>query len=283
MSQDAFHTHRNLLFSLAHDILGSAGDAEDVVQETWVRWHGVDRDRVDNPRACLVRIVTRLALDERDRLHHEYTGPWLPEPASGPARDPAEDVARAQTIAYGLMVVLETLSPLERAAFILHEAFGFPHTEIARILDRSPAAVRQLTHRARAHVQARRPRFGTQRAAAQAAAERFLDAALGGSIPHLMEVLAPDVTLRTDGGGRTRAALRPVTGSDRVSRLRARVAPVDAEVTVRWSTEDGPPTAAVFADGRPYAVLVAVVGEDGNRVSEVYGILNPDKLTRLTV
>ncbi|TDD01124.1 sigma-70 family RNA polymerase sigma factor [Nonomuraea deserti] len=281
MTHDPFHTHRNLLYSLAHDILGSVGDAEDVVQETWLRWHGVDRDRVDNPRAYLVRVATRLALNARDRLHREYAGPWLPEPVPDPAGDPAEDVARAQAVAYGLMVVLETLSPLERAAFILFEAFGFQHREIARILDRSPAAVRQLVHRAREHVQARRPRFPEERAAAQAVAERFLDAALGGSIAGLMEVLAPDVTLRTDGGGRVRAALRPVTGSDRVSRLLVRVAPIDAELTVRWSTGDGPPTAAVFADGRPYAVLVTVTSEDGHHISEVYGVLNPDKLARL--
>ncbi|MEO3892241.1 sigma-70 family RNA polymerase sigma factor [Nonomuraea sp. B5E05] len=283
MTQDPFHTHRNLLFSLAHDILGSVGDAEDVVQETWLRWHGVDHGKVENPRAYLVRILTRLALNERNRLHHEYIGPWLPEPAPDLAQDPAEDVARAQDVTYGLMVVLETLSPLERAAFILHEAFGFQHTEISRILDRSAAAVRQLIHRAREHVQARRPRFSQERATAQAVSERFLDAALGGSIVGLMEVLAPDVTLRTDGGGRTKAALRPITGSERVSRVLARVAPVDAEVTVRWSTQDGPPTAAIFADGRPYAVLVAVLGEDGQHISEVYGVLNPDKLARLTV
>lgn len=279
MTGDPFHTHRNLLFSIAFDILGSAGDAEDVVQETWLRWHGVDHARVDNPRAYLVRVVTRLALDERDRLHHEYVGPWLPEP--GP--DPVEDVARAQDVTYGLMVVLETLSPLERAAFILYEAFGFRHAEVARILGRSPAAVRQLVHRAREHVEARRPRFPEERAAAQAVAERFLDAALGGSIAGLMEVLAPDVTLRTDGGGRVKAALRPVTGSDRVSRLLAAVAPVGLETTVYWSAQDGPPTAALFSDGLPYAVLVVVMAEDQHRISEVYGILNPDKLARLAL
>ncbi|MFC5818239.1 NAD(P)-binding protein [Nonomuraea harbinensis] len=157
------------------------------------------------------------------------------------------------------------------------------HAEVACILGRSPAAVRQLVHRAREHVEARRPRFPEERAAAQAVAERFLDAALGGSIAGLMEVLAPDVTLRTDGGGRVKAALRPVTGSDRVSRLLAAVAPVGLETTVYWSAQDGPPTAALFSDGLPYAVLVVVMAEDRHRISEVYGILNPDKLARLAL
>ncbi|WP_283137817.1 RNA polymerase sigma factor SigJ [Rhizohabitans arisaemae] len=287
-AHDVFQAHRNLLFSLAYDILGSVADAEDTVQETWLRWSGVDHAGVGNPRAYLVRITTRLALDQVTRARsarEDYVGPWLPEPLwterpeSG--GDPAEDVVRAQTVAFGLMVVLETLSPLERAAFVLREAFGFEHSEIAVILARSPAAVRQLVHRAREHVQARRPRFAAERAVAQAAAERFLDAALGGSFDGLMEVLAPDVTLWFDGGGQVRTALRPIRGNDKVSRLLAVVARTDRPLDVRWSRGDGPPTALMLADGTPLGVLTVVTTPGGELIREVYGLLNPAKLTHL--
>ncbi|WP_219509702.1 RNA polymerase sigma factor SigJ [Nonomuraea ceibae] len=279
----SFQAHRNLLFTLAYDILGKVADAEDVVQEAWLAWSGADHAKVENPRAYLVRVTARLALNQLNRsrsLREDYVGPWLPEPMVL-GSDPAEDVDRSHAIAFGLMVVLESLSPLERVAFVLREAFGYEHAEIAQIMDRSPAAVRQLVHRAREHVEARRPRFAAHQTTAQAAAERFLAAALGGSVSALMDVLAPDVTLWTDGGGRVPAALRAVHGSDKVSRLMAQVAPTDRLVRARWVTDAGPPTALLLADGSPFAVLVAVPDPGGQRVREIYGILNPDKLHHL--
>ncbi|GII96826.1 RNA polymerase sigma factor SigJ [Sinosporangium siamense] len=283
---NAFQVHRNLLFTLAYDLLGSVADAEDVVQETWLRWSGVEHDRIGNPRAYLARVATRLALDvlrRRRAAKEDYVGPWLPEPlwTSGDG-DPAGDVNRAQALAAGLMVVLESLSPLERAAFVLHEAFGFEHTEVAHILERSPAAVRQLVHRAREHVRARRPRFPAERAVAQAAAERFLSAAFGGSVGDLMEVLAPEVTLWTDGGGRVRSALRPVRGSGKVSRFLAQVVPTGRPVEIQWARDGGPPTALITADGAPLAVVVVVTAPGAASITELYGILNPDKLAHLS-
>jgi RNA polymerase sigma factor (sigma-70 family) len=279
----SFQAHRNLLFTLAYDILGNSADAEDVVQETWLRWAGTDHEKVDNPRAYLVRIAARLALEQLRRVQsarETYVGPWLPEPLSLTS-DPADGVDRAQTIAFGLMVVLETLTPLERVAFVLREAFGYEHAEIAAIMNRSPAAVRQLVHRAREHVEARRPRFAAHQATAQAAAERFLAAALGGNVSGLMDVLAPDVTLWTDGGGRVAAALRPVRGSDKVSRLLARVASTDRRVCALWTRDAAMPTALLLLDDLPLAVMVIAPDASGHRIREVYGILNPDKLRHL--
>lgn len=277
----AFEQHRNLLFTIAYDMTGSVQDAEDVVQETWLAWSKVDAERLEHPRAYLVRITARQALARLRRLRaarEDYVGPWLPEPlATG--GDPAEDADRTEDLTFGLMVVLETLSPLERAAFVLREAFGYGHGEIAGILGRSPDAVRQLTHRAREHVQARRPRFPSDPRRARRAAERFLSAALGGDMATLMEVLSPDVTLWNDGGGEVRAALRPVRGARKVARLMSAVGPRYARLHARW-IPGVQPAVLLTADGMPVVVLVFDL--DADRIRNVYGIVNPGKLRHLS-
>src|SRR6476660_3728447 len=215
-----FADHRNLLFSIAYRILGSAADAEDVVQDAWFKWSAADRTQVSDTKAYLARIVSNLAVDRlrsTRRQRETYVGPWLPEPILTES-DASEEVAVAESVSVAMLVVLETLSPLERAVFVLKEVFDFSYAEVADAVDRSESAVRQAAHRAREHVQARRPRFETDRVKERAATERFFAAITGGDINELMELLAPEVTLWTDGGGKVRQAMRPIVGSDNVAR-----------------------------------------------------------------
>jgi RNA polymerase sigma-70 factor (ECF subfamily) len=294
-----FVGHRELLFSVVYNMLGSVTDTEDVLQETWLSLAGrlsrVPLERIDNPRAYLVRIAVNHALGRQSaisRRRETYVGPWLPEPlvAAVPAEpapdtgDAADASLRSESVSLALLVVLESLSPLERAVFVLNEVFGYAHTEIAEVLDRDPAAVRQLAHRARAHVQARRPRFAAHPRVQREATRRFVEAALGGDVAALMEILAPDVTMWTDGGGKVRpAALRPVRGRDHVSRMIAsfgqRRAPADLEIQYRHV--NGDPSAVVFADDSPYAVMVMDLTPEGDQVSDIYLVTNPEKLTRV--
>src|SRR4051812_37582650 len=226
----AFDRHRRLLFSVAYQMLGSVADAEDVVQDTWLRWSAADRAEVIDERAYLVQITTRLALDRLGsaRARREsYVGPWLPEPlltggavaAAPPAPAPDEAAELGERVSLALLVVLETLSPLERAVFVLREVFGMPAGEVASVLDRSEAAVRQVAHRARQHVEARRPRFDADRSTQRAVTERFFAAVAGGDVDALMAVLSPGVVLVSDGGGQAAAALRPITGPEKVARF----------------------------------------------------------------
>ncbi|MQY03614.1 RNA polymerase sigma-70 factor [Actinomadura macrotermitis] len=282
---EAFEEHRGLLFAVAYRILGTAADAEDVVQDTWLRWAAAARADVAEPKAYLVRIATNLALDRlrSAQVRREtYVGPWLPEPILT-APDVAEDAELAESVSMALLVVLETLSPLERAVFVLKEVFGFPHAEIAAALDRSEASVRQLGARARKHVQARRPRYETGRAERRAASERFLEAALGGDINGLMEVLAPDVTLWTDGGGKVRAALRTVHGADKVGRFLAAVTGVPyagvepADMRYRRAVVNGEPALVVDGPDGPI-ITVSVDVDDAGRIAAIHLVSNPDKL-----
>jgi RNA polymerase sigma factor (sigma-70 family) len=273
-----FVEHRELMFSIVYDLLGSVADTEDVLQETWLSWAAAHRDQVENPRAYLVRIAVNQALARRAALarrRETYVGQWLPDPV---VTDPVE---RVESSSMALLVVLETLSPAERAVFVLHEAFGFPHTEIADMLDRSPEAVRQLAHRAREHVRARRPRYRVEAHVQQRATERFLAATLGGDLEALLAALAPDVTLWTDGGGKGPAtSLQPVHGAAAVATLLATVGtnvPADAEI--RYRHVNGDPSAVLFTGDAPFAVLVLDLTPDGERVRGVYSITNPDKLT----
>ncbi|MGW0479248.1 RNA polymerase sigma factor SigJ [Nonomuraea sp. NPDC003214] len=279
-----FAANRNLLFAAAYDILGSVTDAEDVVQDAWLRWQGADHEAIEHPRAYLMRIVVHRAVDQlrkARRMREDYIGPWLPEPL-WTDESAAEPVERSGGVALGLLVVLETLSPLERAAFVLREAFAYEYDEIAGILGRSPAAVRQLVHRARGHVHARRPRFSADQREAQVAAERFVAAAVGGSMTGLLDVLAPEVTLWNDGGGRARAALRPVHGAAKVARLLAAVGPYYAGYEVRWATPGGTPTALIVDGDRPVAVVTVETDPVDGRVRAIYGMANPDKLAHLS-
>ncbi|MEV8439545.1 RNA polymerase sigma factor SigJ [Actinosynnema sp. NPDC051121] len=274
---DAFVEHRELLFSIVYGMLGTVADTEDVLQETWLSW--APRQDVHNPRAYLVRIAVNHALRRRERAGREtYPGQWLPEPL---VSDAADEVVRGEEFSMAVLVVLETLTPAERAVFVLHEVFGYAHPEIAAVLGRSPAAVRQLAHRAREHVQARRPRYTVDARTRRQVTERFTAAALGGDLEGLLRVLAPDVALWTDGGGKGPATSPdPVHGRDRVARLLIAVARgVPDTADVRFRRVHGDPAVLLFADGGPFAVLVLEVR--GDRVGRIYSITNPDKLTRL--
>jgi len=280
MSLDPFVTHRRLLFTVAYEMLGSAADAEDVVQETWLRWADVDQAVVRDARAYLVRIVTRQALNRLRALarrREEYVGEWLPEPLLT-SPDVAEDVELAESVSIAMLTVLETLGPAERAVFVLHEVFDTPYDEIAVAVGKSPAAVRQIAHRAREHVAARRPRVRVGRAEQRAVVERFLAALQGGDVQGLLDVLAPEVVLRSDGGGVVAAVRHPIESAERVARFLAAFAKVAPGARVDTVWINGAPAARIDSDGDITAVSLVI---DGGRVTRIYAIRNPHKLTRL--
>lgn len=277
---DDFVRHRNLLFTVAYEMLGSAADAEDVLQEVWLRWAEVDHDEVREPRAYLVRTTTRLALNRMRtvaRRREAYVGPWLPEPLLT-VPDVADDVALADSLSTAMLLVLETLYPTERAVFVLREVFDVGYDEIAEAVDKTPAAVRQIAHRARSHVESRRPRASVTASERDAVFERFIRAASTGDLQSLMDVLAPDVVLLTDGGGVKKAALQPIRGIEKVVRFltavsgggaaAADVVQVNGGLALRLFAEDGLDTVGTF--------LI----EDG-LVTAIYFVRNPEKLARL--
>ena len=279
---ETFETHRSTLIGAAYRILGSRSDAEDVVQEAWIRWSGVDHDTIEEPRAFLLTVTSRLALNRLRQLatrKETYVGPWLPEPvATDPRGDGEAAVQLADEVSMAMLIVLESLSPLERAAFVLTEVFGMAAPEVAEAIDRTPAAVRQLVHRARSHVEARQPRQLVSEERHREITERFMAAAGGGDITSLLEVLSPDVVLVTDGGGIRQAALRPIHGAEKVLRwlsgvlgkpestqLEFELRPVNGELAIVATTEDG-------IDG----VIFVTVEDD--RITALHGIRNPEKL-----
>lgn len=295
-STEVFVGYRELLFSIVYNLLGTVADTDDVLQETWLSWSAkkcrTPYEEIDNPRAYLVRIAVNHALARKaviKRRRETYVGPWLPEPLvtrggdEEPAAEPAHRALQSESVSMALMVVLETLSPLERAVFVLHDVFGYAHAEIAGILDRNPSSVRQLAHRARAHVQARRPRYQADPQVQQQVTERFIDAALGGDLALLMEMLAPDVTMWTDGGGKVRTAgLRPVIGREKVCRLLAGYAGrTPKDIDIHYRHVNGDPSAVVFSEDSPYAVLVMDLTPESDQVRGIYAVVNPDKLARV--
>src|ERR1700678_1771066 len=220
---EAFLAHCNLLFTVAYEMLGSAADAEDVLQETWLRWAGVDLSIVRDQRASLVRITTRQALTRLrtlGRRKESYVGAWLPEPLLT-APDVAEDVELAESVSMAMLLVLETLAPTERVVFVLREVFDLGDDEIAEAVGKSPAAVRQIAHRARAHVAARRPRGVVSPAETRDALDAFRRAAETGDLQGLLKILAPDVVFLGDGGGIKQTVTRPIVGADKVARVLA--------------------------------------------------------------
>ena len=278
MTGDPFVAHRGLLFTVAYEMLGSAADAEDVLQESWLRWAGVDRSQVRDPRSYLIRVVSRQALNRLrtlSRSREEYVGEWLPEPLLT-SPDVAEDVELAESVSIAMLTVLETLGPTERAVFVLREVFEMPYDEIAAAIGKSAATVRQTARRAREHVAARRPRMRVSRSEQQAVTERFLAAVRTGRLHELMEIMAPDVVLIADGGGLAAAALAPVHGAERVASLLARASRSAFASTTTWL--NGEPAGRLEVAGEPAAVSLVV--EDG-RITRVYLVRNPRKLTRL--
>ncbi|MEU8900654.1 RNA polymerase sigma factor SigJ [Nocardia sp. NPDC048505] len=288
---EEFLGYRELLFSVVYNMLGSVADTEDVLQEVWLAWaarhRAADARPVQNPRAYLVRIAANQALARRADLSKRketYIGPWLPEPLVAAEPDSAAAVERAEALSMAMLVVLETLSPLERAVFVLHEVFGFQHPEIADMLDRSPAAIRQLATRARRHVHARRPRHSAPPQLQARVTERFAAAALGGDLHALLEILAPEVTLWTDGGGKGPAlSLRPVHGRDNVAAVFMSVAAtIPTDLDLRYRRVAGDAGALVFSGDSPLAVVVVDLTPDGTAIAAVYSITNPDKLTSIS-
>ncbi|MFS7874110.1 RNA polymerase sigma-70 factor [Streptomyces asiaticus] len=276
-----FEEHRRMLFGIAYRMLGSVADAEDVVQDAWLRCSQVSTP-VDNPAGYLVRTVTNLALNRLTSAaatRESYVGPWLPEPlVTRP--DIGEEVELAESVSLAMLVVLESLSPLERAVFVLKEVFGFSFKEIAGMLERGEAAVRQVGSRARAHVQARRPRYDAPAEVRRQVTEEFLAACLGGDLNRMMELLAPDVTAWSDGGGKVKAALRPQRGAEKVARFLAAVIaqPMD-DPQAHAVDVNGRPGLLFTVAGRPDTVVCAEV-EDG-RITEIRIIRNPEKLRHL--
>ncbi|MFJ3925239.1 RNA polymerase sigma-70 factor [Streptomyces sp. NPDC090022] len=281
MAEDAFTEHRALLFTIAYEMLGSATDAEDVLQESYLRWRAVDPATVAHPRAYLVRTVTRQALNHlraAKARREEYVGAWLPEPIRT-APEVSDDVILAESVSMAMLLVLETLSPTERAVFVLHDVFGYTHPEIAASVGKTEGTVRQIAHRARRHVHARRRRFDADSDAAREIVRRFLAAAATGEVQTLMDLLAPDVVQVSDGGGKVVAARRPLTGRAEVARFVAGVLRTAGPATrFEAATYNGMPAARFVTDGA-LDWLVAFEIRDG-RVSTLYGIRNPDKLHR---
>ncbi|MFD8495778.1 RNA polymerase sigma-70 factor [Amycolatopsis sp. NPDC059657] len=283
--EQVFHEHRRLLFSVAYRVLGTAADAEDVVQDSWLKWSAADRSQVLDPKAYLTRIVSNLALERLRSTRHQretYAGPWLPEPilTGGDASDAAVD---AESVSMAMLVVLETLSPLERAVFVLKEVFGFGYAEIGEAVDRSEAAVRQVGHRARAHVRAQRPRFTADRTSREQATRRFFAAATGGDVNALLELLSPDVTLWTDGGGKVRQALRPVVGASTVASWFAAMGSVTyqgvepADMKAELAEINGAPGIVFSGPDRVIATVTFDFDADG-RIVAIHNVANPDKL-----
>jgi RNA polymerase sigma-70 factor (TIGR02957 family) len=284
MSGDPFVTHRSLLFTVAYEMLGSAADAEDVVQETWLRWDGIgdsDRNEVRDPRAYLVRIVTRQALNRLrsvSRRREEYVGQWLPEPLLT-SPDVADDLELAESVSIAMLTVLETLGPDERAVFVLHEVFDVPYDEIAEAVSKSATAVRQIAHRARGHVAARRPRMAVSRTEQQQVVDRFLVALTTGDLQGLMDVLAPDVVLVADGGGLAPAARRPVEGSERVASFLVLFPQFAPDAQIATLLLNG--AVAVWIDPAGELNTAVTFVFEGGRIARIYAIRNPDKLGRL--
>jgi len=280
MTDDPFVAHRSLPFTVAYEMLGSRADAEDVLQEAWLRWAGVDHSRVRDPRAYLVRVVTRQALNQMrtaSRRREEYVGESLPEPLLT-SPDIAEDVELAESVSIAMLTVLETLGPTERAVFVLREVFEIPYYEIADAIGKSTVAVRQIARRAREHVAARRPRRQVSRLEQQAVVERFLIALRTGQLQELMELMAPDVVFIADGGGLAATARAPIHGAERVAKLLARANRVLATVEMKTVWLNGAPAGRIEIDGEPTAVSLVI---ENGRVTRIYVVRNPRKLTRL--
>jgi RNA polymerase sigma-70 factor, ECF subfamily len=279
---EAFVAHRNLLFTVAYEMLGSAADAEDVLQETWLRWVKVDPAEVRDQRAYLVRITTRMALNRlrtMKRRKEAYVGPWLPEPLLT-APDVAEDVELAESVSMALMLVLETLSPTERAVFVLREVFEVGYDEIADAVGKTPAAVRQIAHRARKHVDARRPRETVSASETRAVLESFRRALEGRDLQGMLDVLAPDVVLLSDGGGVKQAALRPVAGANKLVRfILGGIARTEAALTSEPTVVNGSPALVLRLDGEIDGVMA--IRLENARITGVYYVRNPAKLTHV--
>jgi RNA polymerase sigma-70 factor (TIGR02957 family) len=284
---ETFEAHRGLMFAVAYRMLGTVADAEDAVQDAWLRWSAAPRHDVADPRSYLARVITNTSLNRLRAVRarrESYIGPWLPEPLF--TQDFSERPEITESVSLAMLVVLESLAPEERAVFVLREVFGFSYAEIGGALGRPEVTARQIGHRARGHVHARRPRFQVDRGLQREVTERFLDAAAGGDIDRLIEVLAPDVVLLSDGGGQAKAALRPVTGAPKVARLLHGLAhrPGRGVDLIGLAPElaeiNGGPGLVWIRDGRAVVAMTWEVGD--GLVTAVQIITNPGKLAAIS-
>jgi RNA polymerase sigma-70 factor (TIGR02957 family) len=279
---ESFIAHRNLLFTVAYEMLGSAADAEDVLQETWLRWAGVDLATVRDQRAYLVRITTRQSLARLrtlGRRKESYLGPWLPEPLLT-APDVAEDVELADSVSMAMLLVLETLTPTERAVFVLREVFDIGYDEITEAVGKSPAAVRQIAHRARAHVAAGRPRGVVTPGETRDALDAFRRAAETGDLQSLLDILAPDVVFLGDGGGVKQSVPRPIVGADKVGRLlTVGLGRFAAAGSLRPVQVNGHPALILQLNNEIDTVLAVRIDE--GLVTGLYAVRNPEKLSHM--
>jgi RNA polymerase sigma-70 factor (ECF subfamily) len=283
---EIFERHRDLLFSIAYRILGSASDAEDMLQETFIRWQQT-QTQVESPRGFLVTIISRLCIQQLESARvkrEEYVGQWLPEPVfTGHFSDPSATARMSESLSMAFLLLLEQLNPAERAAFLLHEVFDYEYSEIAEILGRNEANCRQLLRRARQRVTDRRPRFETSPAQHEKLLKEFLAATSSGDLAQLITLLSDDVVLYSDGGGKARAALNPIIGADRVGRffLGSLQKSVPANVLIRMEQINGQPSLVYSLPGGKVG-CVASFALAGGRISEIYVVTNPDKLQRLS-
>ncbi|WP_330181736.1 RNA polymerase sigma-70 factor [Nocardia sp. NBC_01503] len=281
---DPFVEHRRLLFGTAYQMLGSVTDAEDILQDAWIKWHAADRESVEHPKSYLVRTITNLCLNRLTSARatrETYIGPWLPEPLLTTAADAAQETEMAETVSTAMLVVLETLTPVERAVFVLREVFGYSYAEIGGFLDRPEPSVRQISHRARDHVHARRPRFDADDTARQEITRKFMAACHGGDVNALMELLAPEVTLWNDGGGKITAARRPLHGPDHVARwmLGVMAKPISAGIRLETAVING--ELGILGKIGDHVVGALTFDMVDGRIENLRFQVNPDKLVRL--
>jgi RNA polymerase sigma-70 factor (ECF subfamily) len=282
VSDSVFMDHRPLLFAIAYEIVGTVVDAEDVLQESYLRWRDADQDSVAEPRNYLARIVARQALNHLRsirRRRENYVGSWLPEPVATAAAL-AEDPGLADSVSMAMLIVLESLTPDERVVFVLHNVFGFALTEIAELTGKSGAAVRQIAHRSRAHVHARRRRFEPEPELAEQVVANFLVAAHTGDLQSLLDLLAPDVVQISDGGGKAAAARRPIIGAHAVGQFCIGVARTAPALRVEFIRCNAMP-AALFRDGSAVHQVLLFEITDA-RIHGIYALRNPDKLGNVT-
>jgi len=284
---DAFESHRHHLFAVAYRMLGSVGEAEDAVQETWIRWAAADQDSINRPRGWMTTVVGRLCVDRlrsAQKRRETYVGPWLPEPLVQPDDDPAEHVALADSLSMAFLELLERLDPVERAAFLLREVFAEDYADVARVIDRSETACRQIVHRAKQRLGPDRPvRFDPGPDEERRLVDSFFAAAFAGDLDALHEVLCDDVVAWSDGGAARHAARRPVVGVHRVGLfaqgITRRALGGGGDVTLRSLRVNGDPGMAVFVDGTLDLVVAFELAPEGVRT--IRSVLNPEKLAHV--
>jgi len=280
-----FDQYRSLLFSVAYRMLGSVADAEDMLQETFIRWQQSHDDDIRSPRAYLVTIISRLCINHLQSARvqrEEYVGQWLPEPiVTGPGSDPLEIIRVDESLSMAFLVMLERLTPVERAVFLLREVFEYEYTEIAAVLDLSEANCRQILSRAKQHVGAMRPRFKTSQPKKRDLLERFIRATSSGDMEGLLALLSSDVVLHSDGGGKAVAAPNLIRGVDKVARgaLGAAQKLLPKNLHTRLTQINGDPGIVSYLNGTPYSVLTFDASED--RIHAIYVVTNPEKLARV--